>query len=154
MKQVDLNFLRNTVEEILTPEELDNLFASNKPVKHYIGFEISGKVHLGSGLVTMLVIKELQKLGVETTVLLADWHSFINQKLGGDPILIRELAIDYFKEAMIASALCVGADPNKIRFILANDIYKNDYSLKSAGEQDVRLNFNENGDVNSTLIKV
>ena len=65
----------------------------------------------------MLVIKELQKLGVKTNILLADWHSFINQKLGGDPVIIRELAIDYFKEAMIASALCVGADPNKIKFI-------------------------------------
>ena len=127
MRTTDLDPLKNSVEEILTPEELDNLFASEKPKKHYIGFEISGKVHLGSGLVTMLVIKELQKLGVETTVFLADWHSFINQKLGGDPVIIRELAVDYFKEAMIASVLCVGADPNKIKFILANDIYKNDY---------------------------
>lgn len=75
----------------------------------------------------MRVIKELQEMGVHTSVLLADWHSYINKKLNGDMETIREVAVDYFKEAMIASALCVGADPAKIEFILANDVYDSDF---------------------------
>ena len=86
-------------------------------------------MHLGSGIMTMRVIKQLQKLGIKCHIWLADWHSVINNKLGGDPEVIREMAISYFKEAMIASAMCVGVDVNMLHFMLANDVYDNDYWL-------------------------
>lgn len=123
----NLEPLISTLEEVMTMDDLRAFFDSGKPLRHYIGFEISGQVHLGTGLMTMRVIKELQKLGVETNIWLADWHSVINHKLGGDPKVIRELAISYFKEAMIASALCVGVDVDKLYFKLANDYYDNDF---------------------------
>lgn len=125
--QEKIALIKTVSEEIVTEDELENLLLLNEPINHYIGFEISGKVHLGTGLMTMRVIKELQKLGVNTSCFLADWHSFINNKLGGDMEIIREMALSYFKEALIASALCVGVDPRKINFVLANDIYKDDY---------------------------
>lgn len=121
--------LQNTLEEILTPEDLEKFLQSKVDLRHYIGFEISGQVHLGSGIMTMRVIKQLQKLGIKCHIWLADWHSVINNKLGGDPEVIREMAISYFKEAMIASAMCVGVDVSKLHFVLANDIYDNDYWL-------------------------
>lgn len=121
--------LNSTVEEILTPEDLKKLLENPTTLKHYIGFEISGKVHIGTGIMTMRVIKELQELGVQTSCFLADWHSYINKKLGGDIEVIREMALSYFKEALIASALCVGADPKKINFVLADDTYDPDYWL-------------------------
>ena len=119
--------LQAVLEEILVEEELRPLLEQSEKLRHYIGFEISGKVHIGSGLMSMRVIKELQALGVHTGVFLADWHSYINKKLGGDIQTIREVAVSYFKEAMIASALCVGADPSKIEFILADDVYNADF---------------------------
>jgi len=39
---------RPPTEEIVTKEELKNLFETNSKPKHYIGLEISGFLHLGS----------------------------------------------------------------------------------------------------------
>lgn len=124
-----IHSLRQASEEILQEDELANLLNAGGPVNHYIGFEISGKVHLGTGIQTMRVIKALQEAGVHTTCFLADWHSYINKKLGGDIKTIRKMAHSYFKEALIASALCVGADPSKINFVLADDVYTSDFWL-------------------------
>lgn len=124
-----LKTLQATSEEIVQPDELATLLNSSMQLNHYIGFEISGKVHLGTGIMTMRVIKALQEMGVQTTCFLADWHSYINKKLGGDIETIREIAHSYFKEAMIASALCVGADPSKINFVLADDVYDANFWL-------------------------
>lgn len=74
---------RNT-EEILTDEDLKVLLESGEKLKHYIGFEISGKPHLGHGLVCMSKVKDFVDAGVDVTIFLADYHSWINNKLGGD----------------------------------------------------------------------
>lgn len=118
-----LELITRNLEEVLTVEDLQKLLATNQPLKHYIGFEISGQVHLGSGLLTMLKIKDFVEAGVECTIFLADWHAWINDKLGGDKELIREMATSYFKEAMVASYLCVGGDPQDLHFVLGSDLY-------------------------------
>lgn len=111
------------VEEVLTETDLQELISSGVKLKHYIGFEISGKLHIGSGIMAALVIKDLQEAGIECNILLADWHTWINDKLGGDMTVIQKVAVGYFKEAIIASMKCVGADPNKINFILGSEFY-------------------------------
>lgn len=126
-KKKHFKAILDTVEEVITSEDLSNYLESDMLLKHYLGFEISGQVHIGEGICLMLTIKALQDAGVITTIFLADWHSYINRKLGGNLKVIREIALTYFKEAIIAGALCVGADPNKIRFVLASDVYNNDY---------------------------
>ncbi len=45
----------------------------------YCGYECSGEIHLGH-LVTILKLLDLQKAGVKVKVLLADWHTWLNQK--------------------------------------------------------------------------
>jgi len=115
---------RNT-EEVLTPEDLKALLEKKERLKHYIGFEISGRVHLGTGLVCMSKVKDLMDAGVECSVFLADWHSWINDKLGGDRKVIKETAVGYFKEALKASLLCMGGDPKKLKFVLGSDLYHN-----------------------------
>jgi len=112
------------LEEVLTERELAGLLASEVPARHYIGFEISGKIHVGTGLLCMAKLRDFQQAGVETTVFLADWHTWINDKLGGDPETIRELAWGYFAEGMKASLLCVGGDPEVVRFVLGSDLYR------------------------------
>src|SRR5258706_5352647 len=109
-----INLITRNLEETLTESELRALIDSGTPLKHYIGFEISGKVHLGQGLFVMQVIKDLQAAGVETTILLADWHTWLNKKLDGTLETAQRLGREYFEEAMKAAALCVGADPDKI----------------------------------------
>ena len=88
---------RNTAE-VLTPGDLHRLLASGQSIKHYIGFEISGKMHLGTGLMCMGKVMDFLDAGVECTIFLADWHTWINDKLGGDREVIKGVAAEYFKE--------------------------------------------------------
>ncbi len=113
---------RNTAE-LLTRDELIRLFESGMALRHYIGFEISGRIHLGTGLVAMSKVRDFTDAGIRCTVLLADWHTWINDKLGGDPDVIRRVATGYFTEGMRASLMCVGADPASVDFVLASEFY-------------------------------
>ena len=115
--------MRKPAEETLTADELRTLFQSNPHPKHYIGFEISGKVHLGTGLMTALKIKDLLEAGVKPTIFLADYHAWINNKLGGDLQRIREVALGYFKAGFIS----LGLEEGKVNYVLGSDIYDNDY---------------------------
>ena len=75
---------KSPTEEVVTRDELINLFQTNSSPKHYIGLEISGFLHLGSLISTGFKINDFAKAGVKCTVFLADWHTLINDKLGGD----------------------------------------------------------------------
>ena len=44
---------KKPTEELLIGGSLDNFLRKDIPLKHYIGFEISGKIHLGTGLICM-----------------------------------------------------------------------------------------------------
>lgn len=112
-------------EEILTDTDLLRYIEEGIPLKHYIGFEISGKVHLGTGLMCMGKVKDFLDAGADCSIFLADWHSWINDKLGGDRQVIRNIALGYFKEALIASLKCMGGDDSKIRWVLGTDLYHN-----------------------------
>jgi len=115
---------RSPTEEILTEERLKALLDEGVRLRHYIGFEISGLVHLGTGLICMQKVADLQKAGVETIIFLADYHSWINRKLGGDLSTIRKVAGGYFKEALKVSLKIVGGDPDKAKFILGSELYE------------------------------
>lgn len=111
-------------EEILTPERLRKALEENRPLRHYIGLEISGFVHIGTGLMCMQKVSDFQRAGVETQVLLADYHSWINRKLGGDLDLIRRVGGGYFKEALRISIRITGGDPDRTKFIMASELYE------------------------------
>ena len=113
---------RNTAE-VMGRADLHALLATPTPIRHYIGYEISGKVHLGSGLVAMAKVADFLAADVACSVLLADWHTWINDKLGGDREVIRRVATGYFTEAMRASLVAVGADPSRVRFVLGTELY-------------------------------
>jgi tyrosyl-tRNA synthetase len=115
--------ITRNLDEVLTRDDLRALLESGTPLKHYIGFEISGKIHLGTGLVCMSKVKDFVDAGIECTIFLADWHSWINDKLGGDPETIRRVAVGYFQEGLKASFRAVGGDPAKLNFVLGTDLY-------------------------------
>lgn len=126
------HLITRNLEETLTEEELKALIEGGTPLKHYIGFEISGKGHMG-WVFTMQKIKDLQEAGVEIQILLADWHTWLNKKLDGTLETAKRLGRDYFEEALKACALCAGADPDKINFVLGSELYEklgNDYWAK------------------------
>jgi len=115
--------IQRNLAEFLTHEELMALLRAGTPLRHYIGFEISGKIHLGTGLMSMAKVRDFVGAGVECTVFLADWHTWINDKLGGDRELIRRVATGYFTEGFKASMRCVGGDPSSLHFVLGSDLY-------------------------------
>ena len=120
-----VELITRNLEEVITRDDLERLVATGTPLKHYIGFEISGKIHLGTGLVCMSKVKDFVDAGVDCTIFLADWHSWINDKLGGDRETIRRIALGYFAEGMKASFRAVGGDPAKLHFVLGSDLYHN-----------------------------
>src|SRR3989344_2318151 len=115
-KRIDLVKAEPT-EEIITEEDLRVLLETNDHPEHYIGFEISGYLHLGTLFMSGFKVNDLIKAGFKCTILLADWHSFINNKLGGDWENIIKAA-KYFEEGF--RFLCP-----KAKFVLGSDLYHN-----------------------------
>jgi len=113
-----LDRLITNVEEVVTLEELKTVLNKPKP-KAYIGFEPSGTVHLGWKICTNK-IKDFLACGFDFTILLADWHAYINDKLGADLEKIK-LCGQYMEDCFAA----MGVDTSKVRFVYASD-YVND----------------------------
>ena len=107
---------KDPTEEVVTNEELESLFKTNSHPKHYIGLEISGFLHLGSLILTGFKINDFIKAGVESAVFLADWHTFINNKLGGDWEKIRSVS-KYYADAF--KLFCPG-----VKIIQGSDLYE------------------------------
>ena len=101
-------------EEIVTAEELKAVLSKSKP-KGYIGFEPSGTVHIGWKICTNK-IKDFLDCGFDFTILLADWHAYINDKLGGDLEKIK-LCGKYMEDCFAA----MGVAKDKVRFVYASD---------------------------------
>ncbi|MFA5105469.1 MAG: tyrosine--tRNA ligase [Candidatus Micrarchaeia archaeon] len=121
-KKIEL-VCRKPTQEVITVDELRGVFQNYSHPRHYIGFEISGLAHIGTGLMTTLKIKDMLAAGVKPTIFLADYHSYINGKLGGDLDFIRKTAKGYFKAVFNS----MGLEDSKVDFVLASEIYDNDY---------------------------
>ncbi|MBM3246966.1 tyrosine--tRNA ligase [Candidatus Pacearchaeota archaeon] len=119
------NLIKRNTEEIIGEEELKELIKKGEKLKHYIGFEISNKPHIGHGLVCMAKVKDFQDAGVDCSIFLADWHSWINDKLGGNMETIQKIGVPYFKECIKAAFKCVGGDSEKLKFVLGSQLYHN-----------------------------
>jgi len=115
-----MNLIARNTEEIVTINELRSLLESEARPKTYWGFECSGLMHIGMGLVCGSKIKDIARAGFDFIIFLADWHSWINNKLGGAMENIR-LCGEYFKQCF--EALGVTSAGN-ISFVWASDIAK------------------------------
>ncbi|MBN2675851.1 MAG: tyrosine--tRNA ligase [Alphaproteobacteria bacterium] len=118
-----LNLIKRNTEEIIGEDELRFMLESGQEINHYIGFEISGKLHIGQAVIVMQKVKDLMDAGVKVHLFLADWHSYLNDKFGGNLEIIKEIADGAFKEILKASILTLGGDPEKLTFIKASEYY-------------------------------
>ncbi|HLM90522.1 MAG TPA: tyrosine--tRNA ligase [Thermoplasmata archaeon] len=107
--------IRHT-SEVLTSDEVRALLASNDHPRAYIGFEPSGALTVAH-LITARKIIDLADAGLDVTVFLADWHAWINDKLGGE--LGR---IERSGRYMQASFTALGADPARVRYRWAHEL--------------------------------
>lgn len=120
--KIDL-ITRNT-EEVLTINDLKELIELGVPLKHYIGFEISGNLHIGSAFMSMFKVRDFQKAKVHCSVFLADWHSWINNKLGGDWNTINK-ASRYYELVFKTVLESIGGNPEALKVVKGSDLYHN-----------------------------
>jgi tyrosyl-tRNA synthetase len=132
--------LFNTVEVLPTEEaQLDKEIRvlveeankSGQPIKHYIGYEISGILHFGNNTYQMLKVAKLQQAGVLCMVWLADYHTKINKKLDGKMSTINKVAHIYFEPVIRKAVDICGGEGSKLQVLYAKDEYfrKNENDL-------------------------
>jgi len=73
-----MNIITQGTLEVVTPEELQDKLEKDQKTA-YIGYEPSGKVHLGHAITVKKMI-DLQKAGFKVKILLADLHAYLNGK--------------------------------------------------------------------------
>ncbi len=112
-----LALIKRNTEEIVTQEELERLLETKESPTAYVGYEPSGKIHMGHVLTVNKLI-DLQNAGFEVTVLLADVHAYLNEK--GTMEEVKKVA-DFNKECFIA----LGLEEGKTNFV-----YGSDYQLE------------------------
>ena len=98
-KLITRNIAEPLEKFLLTKEDLIKLLSEKEKGISYIGYEPSGPMHIGY-LPTMEKIRDLNKAGFRTKVLLADLHALLNRK--GPVDLIREVGLTYWKETFKA----------------------------------------------------
>lgn len=112
--------LTRNAEEVVTLEELKKLIETKTKPRVYVGYEPSGKIHLGH-VITVNKLLDLQAEGFEVTVLLADLHAYLNQK--GTLEEVKELA-SYNKRCFEALGL------TSARYVYGSDFeLEEDYTL-------------------------
>ncbi len=112
-KRVEL--VKDFAEEIVTENELRELFdTQSKPVA-YDGFEPSGVAPIHFGLLRATNLRNMLKAGVHFKLWLADYFGFINNKLGGDLEKI-QTAGKYFVEVWKSC----GIDVSKVEVLWAS----------------------------------
>jgi tyrosyl-tRNA synthetase len=74
-------------------------------------------MHIGMGLICGSKIKDMLDAGFDFTVFLADWHSWINNKLGGNMDNIR-LCGEYFKHCFEG----LGIESQRVNYVWASEL--------------------------------
>lgn len=110
------NLARQVGEEIVSEEELRSLLSENRPLVAYDGFEPSGKIHIAQGILRTINVNKMVSAGCKFKMLVADWHGWANNKMGGDLSRIQTVG-KYFIEVWKAC----GMDLKNVEFVWAND---------------------------------
>ena len=111
-----ISLIMRNAEEAVTADEIKEMLSKERTPSAYIGFEPSGLVHLGWALVASK-IRDLADAGMSVTVLWADWHAYINDKLGGNIDNIR-ICANYMEDCFES----LGVARDKVRYVYASDM--------------------------------
>ncbi len=110
---------RSPTEEVLTPNGLRELLETDDHPIAYNGWEPSGLVHLGTGVICAYKMKDFAEAGLRFKAFLATWHAWLNNKFSGDLSLINKAA-ELFRHSWIA----LGVPADKVQFIYSDEEYK------------------------------
>jgi tyrosyl-tRNA synthetase len=112
-----LRLVCRNLQEIITENELRNLLETNQHPRGYVGFEPSGLMHAGTGLIVGQKMRDYADAGFHFIIYLAEWHGWINNKMGG---ILENLATaaEYFKDCFTA----LGLPEGRVEYLWASDI--------------------------------
>lgn len=111
-----LEIVKTIGEEIISEEELIDLFQQKKKIIAYDGFEPSGRIHIAQGLLRAITVNKLTSLGINFKFYVADWFAMLNNKFNGDLEKIKTVG-KYFIEVWKSC----GMNLDKVEFIWASD---------------------------------
>lgn len=120
------SLIREVGEEIITEDDLKLLLQKKKHPVAYDGFEPSGKLHIGQGLLRVININKMIKSGCKFKIWVADWFAWMNNKYGGDMEKIRT-AGEYFIEVWKAC----GLDTENVEVLWAREAMKDENYWKT-----------------------
>ncbi|MGC9099556.1 MAG: tyrosine--tRNA ligase [Candidatus Micrarchaeia archaeon] len=109
--------IKSFAAEIVTEEELRNLFETNEHPVAYDGFEPSGLAGIHFGLLRAKNLKKMLGIGIKFKLYIADYFAMINNKLGGDLERIRN-AGKYFVHVWKAA----GIDLSKVEVVWNSEL--------------------------------
>ena len=116
-----LELVRSVGEEIVTEEELVQLLNTKKSFTAYDGFEPSGQIHIAQGILRAINVNKMIKAGARFKMLVADWHAWANNKLGGNLDNIQTTG-NYLIEVWRLT----GMDLKNVDFLWASDLVTDD----------------------------
>jgi tyrosyl-tRNA synthetase len=108
-------------EEIITESDLKGLLSENRQLVAYDGFEPSGRIHIAQAVMRAINVNKMTRAGCKFKMLVADWHGWANNKMGGDLDKIQTVG-KYFIEVWKAT----GMDLDNVEFVWASDLVKDD----------------------------
>ncbi|MBI3052126.1 tyrosine--tRNA ligase [Candidatus Woesearchaeota archaeon] len=114
-----LALIKEVGEEIVTEAELLQLLGDKQHPVAYDGFEPSGTIHIAQGILRSINVNKMTKAGVKFKMLVADWHGWANNKMGGDLEKIQVVG-KYFVEVWKTT----GMDLDSVEFVWASDLLK------------------------------
>ena len=96
--------------------------AGDGVIRCYVGFEPSGKAHIGWKVIS-LQLKRMLEARTNVLIFLADWHAWVNDKFGGNMEAIQVTA-KYMEETFLAllGNPEVGEGPGQVRFLWASKL--------------------------------
>jgi tyrosyl-tRNA synthetase len=112
--------LMEAMQEVVMPDEMERVLSSDGTTG-YIGIEPSGLLTTAQAFQIVRSVTLLHKAGVHITVLLADWHAYINDKLGTDMDRIKRCG-GYLQSVFET----MGVDPEMTTYVYASEFAKDD----------------------------
>lgn len=113
-----LSLIKQVGEEIVTEDELKEILETKKQPIAYDGFEPSGtNIHIAQGLLRAINVNKMTKAGCKFKFLVADWHAWANNKMGGDLEKIQKVG-KYLIEVWKACDM----DLKNVEFVWASDL--------------------------------
>ena len=117
-----LDLITGAAQEVVGVEHLESRIADAGTIRAYVGFEPSGKAHVG-WKVLATNLRRMLDADVNILIFLADWHAWVNDKFGGDMDKIQTTG-KYMEEVFRAllGHPKEGEGPGELRFAYASEV--------------------------------